>query len=59
MAEKRPPREPESTPQTPAKDALRQSIVQPKCDLCGSLMLEVHCKLVCPMCGYQRDCTDP
>lgn len=29
------------------------------CDLCGAPMLEVHCKLVCTRCGYQRDCSDP
>ncbi|HUF12331.1 MAG TPA: glycine oxidase ThiO [Longimicrobiales bacterium] len=28
------------------------------CDLCGSPMYEVHCKLICPSCGYKRDCTD-
>lgn len=31
----------------------------PRCDLCGAVMLERHCKLVCTACGYQRDCTDP
>lgn len=41
------------------KDELLQSIMQPKCDLCGSLMVEWHCRMMCPMCGYQRDCSDP
>lgn len=45
--------------QPPKKDELLQSIVKPKCDLCGSLMLEWHCRMMCPMCGYQRDCSDP
>ena len=40
-------------------DALRQSIINPKCDLCGSAMIEWHCRMMCPMCGYQRDCSDP
>ena len=40
-------------------DALLQSIVNPKCDLCGSAMIEWHCRMMCPMCGYQRDCSDP
>lgn len=31
----------------------------PRCDLCGAPMLDRHCKLVCPSCGYQRDCSDP
>jgi hypothetical protein len=29
------------------------------CDLCGSVMLNLHCKLVCERCGYKRDCSDP
>jgi len=31
----------------------------PLCDLCGSPMLERHCRLICTQCGYQRDCSDP
>lgn len=42
-----------------ARDALLQSILQPKCDLCGSSMTEFHCRLICRACGYQRDCSDP
>ena len=30
-----------------------------ECDLCGALMLNLHCKLVCTHCGYKRDCSDP
>lgn len=29
------------------------------CDRCGAEMLEIHCKLMCPHCGYTRDCSDP
>ncbi len=29
------------------------------CDLCGSVMRESHCKLICDQCGYTRDCSDP
>lgn len=29
------------------------------CDLCGGAMYERHCRIVCPHCGYQRDCSDP
>ncbi|HKB14996.1 MAG TPA: hypothetical protein VKF62_02975 [Planctomycetota bacterium] len=29
------------------------------CDLCGARMIERHCKLVCPQCGFIRDCSDP
>lgn len=29
------------------------------CDICGTPMLNRHCKLVCTQCGFQRDCSDP
>ncbi|MEO5511275.1 MAG: glycine oxidase ThiO [Longimicrobiales bacterium] len=35
------------------------TVADPRCDLCGSKMLDRHCKLVCVQCGYQRDCSDP
>jgi hypothetical protein len=30
-----------------------------RCDICGAVMLEEHCKLRCLVCGYTRDCSDP
>jgi hypothetical protein len=29
------------------------------CDLCGAVMYDHNCKIVCPNCGYKRDCSDP
>jgi len=29
------------------------------CDRCGERMEEIQCKIVCPRCGYTRDCSDP
>ena len=29
------------------------------CEICGHRMSERHCKIVCPNCGYTRDCSDP
>ena len=29
------------------------------CDRCGAVMDDKHCKLICPVCGYTRDCSDP
>jgi len=29
------------------------------CWICGSLMREIRCKIVCPRCGHTRDCSDP
>lgn len=37
----------------------REAIEHPQCDLCGSPMIERHCKLICTQCGYLRDCSDP
>jgi carbonic anhydrase/acetyltransferase-like protein (isoleucine patch superfamily) len=29
------------------------------CEICGGLLLERHCKVLCLNCGFQRDCSDP
>jgi ribosomal protein L32 len=29
------------------------------CELCGAVMFDHNCKIVCPNCGYKRDCSDP
>jgi hypothetical protein len=29
------------------------------CEVCGTEMYGLHCKLLCPNCGYRRDCSDP
>jgi rubrerythrin len=30
-----------------------------RCWICGAIMREIKCKIVCPHCGYTRDCSDP
>lgn len=30
-----------------------------ECEVCGAQMFGLHCKLVCPRCGFRRDCSDP
>ena len=30
-----------------------------KCDICGAVMIEWNCALICPNCGFRRDCSDP
>jgi hypothetical protein len=30
-----------------------------ECEVCGTEMYGLHCKLICPNCGYRRDCSDP
>jgi hypothetical protein len=29
------------------------------CDRCGEPMDERQCKILCPRCGFCRDCSDP
>lgn len=29
------------------------------CDVCGAIMMEAHCKIICNRCGFRRDCSDP
>lgn len=29
------------------------------CWLCGGPVVKRHCKIVCPSCGFTRDCSDP
>jgi rubrerythrin len=29
------------------------------CECCGTVMFDHNCKIVCPNCGYKRDCSDP
>jgi len=30
-----------------------------QCELCGTVMFDHNCKIICPNCGYKRDCSDP
>ena len=38
---------------------MSQIIAVPTCWVCGTTMREIQCKIVCPNCGYTRDCSDP
>jgi hypothetical protein len=29
------------------------------CERCGERMEEQKCKIICRICGYLRDCSDP
>ena len=46
-------------PPTPRAEETPQEDQVFYCDLCGNVMLNLHCKLVCERCGYKRDCSDP
>lgn len=50
----------------PAPPPVRTRFFEPReipavheCELCGSVMYDHSCKIVCPNCGYKRDCSDP
>jgi hypothetical protein len=58
------PAEPPPRPEPPPPPA--QPLFQPRevpkehvCELCGTVMYDHSCKIVCPNCGYKRDCSDP
>jgi hypothetical protein len=47
----------------PSAPAYLQDLFQVRrtweCDVCGTDMLDLHCKLRCVNCGFTRDCSDP
>ncbi len=46
----------------PARAPVRDSASRTEeitCERCGAAMYDRHCKVICPNCGYQRDCSDP
>ncbi len=50
--------------QSPAFDSGTATATRPvdaiwECDICGTVMLDLHCKLRCTNCGFMRDCSDP
>jgi len=41
------------------REDMRPKPAHSACDICGGAVEEIHCKIVCLNCGYQRDCSDP
>ena len=67
-AHRAPPPQPVPTPPDPATAEAPVPVVPLKrreipsahvCELCGTTMYDHNCKIVCPNCGYKRDCSDP
>jgi ribosomal protein L37E len=63
-AHRAPPPEPVPAPpaeasKTPAPLVRREIPSVHVCELCGTTMYDHNCKIVCPNCGYKRDCSDP
>lgn len=38
---------------------MQHEAYQGECEICGYGMYGLHCKIICPNCGYRRDCSDP
>lgn len=59
----RPNVEPEPTPPESPAEAwpfkVREIPKEHVCERCGTVMYDHNCKIVCPNCGYKRDCSDP
>ncbi|HEX6749306.1 MAG TPA: hypothetical protein VF092_18575 [Longimicrobium sp.] len=56
-AEPAPPPAPVAKPAMPFR--LREIPKEHFCEMCGTRMYDHSCKIVCPNCGYKRDCSDP
>jgi hypothetical protein len=55
-------RHPSPQPAVPASGSpyrLREVPKEHACECCGTVMYDHNCKIVCPNCGYKRDCSDP
>lgn len=50
---------PPAGPPAPAPLKRREIPSVHVCELCGTTMYDHNCKIVCPNCGYKRDCSDP
>jgi hypothetical protein len=54
------PAEPAPPPPRPASPFQRREVPTTHvCECCGTVMYDHNCKIVCPNCGYKRDCSDP
>lgn len=41
------------------REAAESGAYEGECEVCGYRMYGLHCKIICPNCGYRRDCSDP
>lgn len=54
-----PPPSPEPAPPRGSPFRLREVPTRHDCEMCGTVMYDHNCKILCPNCGYKRDCSDP
>ncbi len=50
---------PPARPPRPSTDAAAEDDDDRSCWICAGPVLKRHCKIVCPRCGFMRDCSDP
>lgn len=48
----------ETRPPTPFEPAYRKED-DTYCWICNGPVIKRHCKIVCTVCGFMRDCSDP
>ena len=59
QAETASPARSEASPGSGSPYRLREVPKEHVCECCGTVMYDHNCKIVCPNCGYKRDCSDP
>ena len=50
---------PDAAPPSASPFKPREIPTRHECEICGTVMYDHNCKIVCPNCGYKRDCSDP
>lgn len=50
---------PRTETQPPTEKDWREEEDDSRCWVCGAPTIRIHCKIVCPVCGFRRDCSDP
>jgi ribosomal protein L37E len=51
--------EPAPSAAAPPPFRKREIPTEHDCECCGTRMFDHNCKIICPNCGYKRDCSDP
>ncbi len=37
---------------------VRRETAEPRCEMCGALVLATHCKRICLKCGFMTGCSE-
>jgi hypothetical protein len=56
-------RNPKEAPNVTSRADRFEPLYQPEddtyCWLCGGPVVKRHCRIICQVCGFMRDCSDP